>query len=41
MPLQIPLSITGSADAFAARLAALRKAKLRAAMGINCMMGIA
>jgi hypothetical protein len=40
MPLQIPPSIAGAAVAFAARVAAFRKAKLRPAMGINCMMGI-
>jgi hypothetical protein len=41
MPLQIPLSIAGCDDAFAARVAAFHKAKLRVAMRLNCMMGIA
>jgi hypothetical protein len=32
--------MAGPAAAFAARMAAFRKAKLRPAMGINCMMRI-
>lgn len=41
MPQQIPLSIAGFADAFAARVAAFGNAKLRPTLGINCMMRIA